>query len=995
MPLYSVMKSNRFLYVIFFIGILCYNSLNAHAQSISTGAVPNNSFCAGAIFNLSYTSTGVFNSPNTFTAQLSDSLGNFSTSTNIGQVVSTGNNGSITVTIPNNVSPSFVARIRVVASNPSTIGTDNGTNIIIGSLPTVDAGLNQTICAGNGAVMSGTVGPVAPFANWTTRGSGMFNNTSLLQAVYTPSVADINAGSVVLILTTNDPVGPCNAVSDSMVLTINSIPTVNAGVDQRICRNNTVLNMAGSMGGSSTSASWISLGSGTFNNNTLLNATYTLSNADKLANSIRFVLTSNDPPGPCVSVRDTVEVFFDSIPTINAGIDQTICAGSTATMAGTVSYIAPYANWSSSGSGFFNNNSNLSAVYTPSLADILAGSVTLTFTTNDPAGPCSAVSDAMVLTINRLAVLNAGADQTVCANIGSIAANGIIGGAASAASWKTLGTGSFNDSNLLNAIYIPSSADRQANAIRLVLTTNDPIGPCPLARDTMTVFFNPVPQVNAGSDQTICANNVANLSGWVNSVAPYANWYAENGGIFNNTSNLNATYTPSPTDISTGKATLILLTNNPEGPCEAKSDTVVISLNNPHSVNAGTDKTICSNANAVSLKGLMENGTTNTLWNSDGSGYFDDSTQLNTIYKPSAQDLLNKKVNLILNSTNFIQACAYATDTVTVYFKDSLVSFSREIKYVTCDSALVSFTNKTISLDNDYTWNFGGNDSSNTVNAEHVFKNIGSYFEVSLTARGPGGCVEKLSKSVNISNVKPKAVFSVNDSAQCQFDNVFELGNSSSGGAFTWITELLWDFGDGTTSNATFPSGKRYDSAGIYTIKLLVSASSGCKDSISRQVEVIPGPTKPRIFVNSSKLLESDVSGVAYQWYYSGNLIAGATAKTYYADTNYGLYAVKVDSLNACANMSDNFAYQYTSIKELNKLVNAIGIYPNPAVNEIRVMANEKLDFGLFDCSGKNVLTGSVDGKINTIDISQLPVGLYLLKLYNQQTQFVQKVIKE
>jgi hypothetical protein len=118
-------------------------------------------------------------------------------------------------------------------------------------------------------------------------------------------------------------------------------------------------------------------------------------------------------------------------------------------------------------------------------------------------------------------------------------------------------------------------------------------------------------------------------------------------------------------------------------------------------------------------------------------------------------------------------------------------------------------------------------------------------------------------------------------------------------------------------------------------------------------------------------------------------------AKTYDADTNYGLYSVKVDSLNACANLSDNFAYQYTSTKELNKLVNAISVYPNPAVNQIHVISNQKLDFGLFDYSGKNLLTGSVDSKINTIDISQLAPGLYLLKLSNQQTQFVQKMIKE
>jgi len=61
-----------------------------------------------------------------------------------------------------------------------------------------------------------------------------------LNAIYTPSAAEITAGTVTLTLTTDDPAGPCPAVNDQMVITINPAATVTAGPDQIICGGSTV-----------------------------------------------------------------------------------------------------------------------------------------------------------------------------------------------------------------------------------------------------------------------------------------------------------------------------------------------------------------------------------------------------------------------------------------------------------------------------------------------------------------------------------------------------------------------------------------------------------------------------------------------------------------------------------------------------------------------------------------------------------------------------------
>ncbi len=91
----------------------------------------------------------------------------------------------------------------------------------------------------------------------------------------------------------------------------------------------------------------------------------------------------------------------DEEATAEAGPIQTICAGATATMAGSIGGSASSLTWTTSGTGTFDNANLANAVYTPSTQDRTNGSVVLTITTNDPAGLCPAASDNMTLTISN------------------------------------------------------------------------------------------------------------------------------------------------------------------------------------------------------------------------------------------------------------------------------------------------------------------------------------------------------------------------------------------------------------------------------------------------------------------------------------------------------------------------------------------------------------------------------------------------------------------
>src|SRR5204863_95050 len=104
---------------------------------------------------------------------------------------------------------------------------------------------------------------------------------------------------------------------------------------------------------------------------------------------------------------DAMKITINPAGTVNAGADLTVCSSAPqAQLAGVIGGAAASATWSG-GAGTYNpSNSALNATYTPSAAEIAAGGVTLTLTTNDPAGPCGAVNDQVRININKAATAN-------------------------------------------------------------------------------------------------------------------------------------------------------------------------------------------------------------------------------------------------------------------------------------------------------------------------------------------------------------------------------------------------------------------------------------------------------------------------------------------------------------------------------------------------------------------------------------------------------------
>jgi gliding motility-associated-like protein len=124
-------------------------------------------------------------------------------------------------------------------------------------------------------------------------------------------------------------------------------------------------------------------------------ATYTATGAGIYSVEVRDALYN---VFSCPAEFESVPVIVSNVPIVSAGADQSICASSPETFLNASFQYATGITWSG-GNGTFNpNNTSIYASYTPTPAELAAGSVTLTITTNGSGGGCTAATDNITIT---------------------------------------------------------------------------------------------------------------------------------------------------------------------------------------------------------------------------------------------------------------------------------------------------------------------------------------------------------------------------------------------------------------------------------------------------------------------------------------------------------------------------------------------------------------------------------------------------------------------
>lgn len=98
-------------------------------------------------------------------------------------------------------------------------------------------------------------------------------------------------------------------------------------------------------------------------------------------------------------------------------------------------------------------------------------------------------------------------------------------------------------------------------------------------------------------------------------------------------------------------------------------------------------------------------------------------------------------------------------------------------------------------------------------------------------------------------------------------------------------------------------------------------------------------------------------------------------------------------------NITFYFASGALSVAGTNGDADALLLYPNPATNEVRIAKNEALlldSVTIFDMTGRQITTMDLNStnSIETINVSQLPTGVYMLQFKGNSTTITKQLIK-
>jgi gliding motility-associated-like protein len=684
-----------------------------------------------------------------------------------------------------------------------------------------------------------------------------------------PGTGGLWRGAQINYPTANIPVGTQNLITNSTGLfslgvinggastgclyhymsSFNRKVVTTAGNDTTLCNGVATIDLNGTVTGGASTGIWtVENGTGTLNNATDLVTTYDFSPGDYTQGPLTFILEST---GNCDPVRDTMVVNFIQSPLAEAGSDDSYCKNNVGVIpiSGNVSFAAG-AGWTGGNGGAIASAGNLSTTYTPSPTDLANDSVLLYLTSAGSFFSCPNHVDSVIIYFTEAPAVFAGSDLVVCSSETQVNLNGSVTGSTTSGTWTTSGSGNYSPgANDPITNYNVSSADTVIGTIVLTLTSTNN-GNCLAEQDSIQVNFLSAPTVTITSEDSICANlNLLDLSGVVTS-GYSTTWTTTGFGSPVAPGSLNTQYTITTLDTSAGFVDIFLSTTATV--CPSFQDSLRIFFIEPPLANAGIDQDFCSNA-VVQLNGVISGANTTGSWSTMGTGTFNPSNNfLITNYIPSALDISNGSVNLILTSSSAF-GCIPDNDIVTINFLESpLADFSVSTACFGTNSEFTDLTTISSGTTSSWDWTFGDGDLSIAQNPLHIYPANGSY-TAELIATASNGCSDTVSNPITVNPV-PIAVFS--PTVACANTPIVfnDLSFISSGSIDQW----LYDFGGGDTESVPNPAYV-FSGSGGYPITLTVTSDLGCVDDTTLNLFIYGAPEANFTFTPNPALVLEEV----------------------------------------------------------------------------------------------------------------------------------------
>jgi hypothetical protein len=663
------------------------------------------------------------------------------------------------------------------------------------------------------------------------------------------------------------------------------------------------------------------------------------------------------PANACINGSvSTLPITLIPLPTassISANGNTTFCTGGSVTLIGNVG-------------GTWNTGAT-----SPSITVSNSGVYFVT-NTNACGNVFSNQINVTVLQAPTASSISANGNTTFCAG-GSVVLSGNVGG-----TWSNGST---------------SASITVTNSGNYFVTNTNACGS--VTSNQINVTVNPLPtasNISANGNTTFCAGGSVILSGNI-------------GGIWN-------TGASTPT-ISVSNPGVYFVTNS--NSCgSVNSNQINVSVIQPpiaSTISANGNTTFCAGVSVVlsgNLGGVWSNGSSNASITVTSSGtYF--VTNSNSCGSVTSNQI-NVTVNPLPTASNIsangnTTFCAGGSITLTGNVggiwntgatTSSITVNTSGVYYVTNTNSCGSINSNQINItvnplptpitispggvttfcNGNFVVLFGNTNGIWNTGASTASINVVSSGDYFVTNSNSCGSSNSNIITVTVENTPTASIIQANGNVEfCDEESVELLGNNNG----------LWSNGSDSASIIINTSGDYF-----------VTNSNSCGTVTSNHIfiTVWPSPAAPAITQNGNNL--STTAGfVLYQWYLNNSILNGETNDSINAILA-GDYTVEAFDSNGCVATSQ--AYNFVPVGVSNLTKTQVNIYPNPATNKINIaFLNFKNDtyYQITSLQGQIIQSSKINNALQNINIENLAVGTYLLKLmsndFNQSLLFLKE----
>ncbi|MDC1430993.1 PKD domain-containing protein, partial [Bacteroidia bacterium] len=676
--------------------------------------------------------------------------------------------------------------------------------IVVHPLPNANAGIDTAICYGDSINLYPTIE--------TNHAYSWYISNSLISSQSTPSIAPTQTTFYIL-LDSNTITGCTNF--DTLKVTVDTIPAINAGSDSSICLNNSI-QIGTFLAG--YNYSWSSNPSGFSDTASQPTVSPTVTTT--------YYLSVNEAY-QCYNF-DTITITVDTLPLAIVGNADSICIYDSIQLGGT----------STTGNSYLwtVNSSYLDSTSNPFVQPYVTTLYTLV-ETNDSTG-CQN-TDSILITVNQLPNITA-TDTAICSG----------DTVTLAASPSNLATYSWSPSSGLLSSTSASVTAFPSQTSEYIVIATDSNGCSGTDTALITVYISPnaIFSIDTGSCGALSLTPDNNTD--TSSVFGHDYLWTINpssGVTLDDTLYEPSIFMPVNNTTSAISYNILLTATSPQGCVDTFLDSTIV-YPKPLADFSFSLADSCSPDTAFFTN-------TSNPYNSETIGSMSFVWDFGSTIQNPNKLYTNSGVVDSLYSVQLISETIHGCrdtiiDTVTIH-PDARADFSPTDTIgcapLTLDSTLINVTQYPFANDT-YSWTILDSDSATVLSTfsgtgftDYTISADADTVYVRLITSNNYGCKNDTLTQRFTTIQDPVADFTLSDTTGCGNTQITLTDATNPTGL-----DLLWDFGDGDTSTANNPShlftntSNTQDSS--YSITLIVTAGTGCSDTIIKSITINPIP---------------------------------------------------------------------------------------------------------------------------------------------------------